>query len=164
MTFQSPSVSNPAYNKMTFKPSQWRFLSLRVLVMFAAYQLALALVVTFVPELLGSAYTPWLGLLSSLSFLAVFTLSSYINTRDIVDDLSIHITPRLIEGPANGRGERVRFPINKLDLARTREVCWKNHIFQYRCIWSLEGDRITVFTHAFTPAQVRAIFHQIGCE
>lgn len=147
----------------TFNPSRGRYLFFKVLVMFASYQLAFALYQTFFPKSASQIGSPATWLVYSLAFTAVYSLSLYIQSRNIIPDLRIHLIGGNIEGPSGKARLRTRFPLANLDKARTQSTNFLNVIFQYRHIWSTDGKRIVLYTNAFDQAQVAALFEKLGC-
>lgn len=155
-------LSSPTF-KSTFRPSRWRYLSFRILVMIAAYQLCFAVIQMFFNNLLPKNYSPEIWLFNSMIFVSVYSVSLFISTRSMVEDLCIQVANGAIEGPTGVQRKRVRFPIVKIDQVRTRRINWLNHIFQYRHIWSLDGEKITFFPHTFTQSQIEMLFQKLDC-
>lgn len=160
---KSQSLQTSPYFKRIFKPSRWRYLSFRVLVMFTAYQAAITLFQGFYGSRLGPSYPPEVWLFYSLIFTAVYSVSLYFSTRSVIDDLCIKISDSAIEGPAGNHRKRIHFPLEKVDRSRTMKTGWQNRLFQYRDIWSIDGKKIVLYTHTFDPAQVTAVLEKLGC-
>ncbi len=144
-----------------FTPSRWRYLTYRLLVTFAAYQLCFVIMKRFFAGLLQDSTPPEVWLIYSLIFILVYSVTLYFFTGNLVEDLSIKISNGTIEGPTGVKRNRVSFPIEKLDKAKTGKTGLLNIILQYRHIWSVDGKRIVVYTHSFDQPQLNALFSQI---
>jgi hypothetical protein len=150
------SSGSPFQN--TFKPSHLRFLIFRVLVMFLAYQIGFAVLQRFASGQLAGL-TPDISFFYALTFALVYAISLYFSTRQVTEDLCIRISNGCIEGPTGDRRRRrIQFNLGKIDRTRTLRSSWANALFQYRHIWSTDGEKIVLYTHAFSTAQVEALF------
>jgi hypothetical protein len=164
MTASTTSRSTNPHFIDTFKPSLWRYLAYQVLAMFAAYQVAYVLLNLIYPEMIaGFAIPASTWLFYSLVFTLVYALALALMSRRMVNDYLISITKDSIEGPSGDKRGRIRFTIGELDREKTRQTGWRNSIFQYRHIWSMDGKRIVLFTSAFNSLQINNLLEKIGC-
>jgi hypothetical protein len=148
----------------TFEPSWRRFVFFRLLVVFAAYQFFFTLFQLFSDALLDGPQPRQAWLASSAAFLVVHLLMLLRSLRRLNTLHSILIVDGMIEGPADIPRRRTRFPVCKVDKARTSRLNWLNWVLQYRYIWSTEGQRIALLSYAFEETQVQALLRQIGCQ
>jgi hypothetical protein len=148
----------------TFEPSWRRFISFRLLVVFAAYQFMFTLFQLFSDALLGGPQSRQAWLVSSAAFLVVYLFTLLRSLRRLHAQLSILIADGIIEGPADIPRQRTRFPVCKVDKARTSRMSWLNWLLQYRYIWSTEGQRIALLSYAFDETQLQALLRQIDCQ
>ena len=150
----------PATN--VFRPSRLRFFAFRILMMFAAYQTGFTLFQLLSSRLYGVTYPREAWLTSSAAFILVFSLSLVLSCRKLKEDYAIRFTNGVIDGPSGALNRRTQFAFVRLDKARSQRLTLLNLLFQYRFLWSLDGQKIVLFTYAFPPAKLEALYEKLG--
>jgi len=145
-----------------YRPSKARFFAFRILMMIAAYQAGFTLFQMLSKALYGVTYPREAWLISSVAFIVVFSCSLYISNRNLTEDFAIVFYNGLVDGPSGMLNRRTHFPCERLDLARSRRLTPLNWLFQYRYLWSLDGQKIVLFTYAFPPQELDELLARLS--
>ena len=144
-----------------FRPTRTRFFAFRILMMIAAYQAGFTLFQFFSKALYGVTYPREAWLISSVAFILVFSISLYISNRNLTEDYAIVLYDGLVDGPSGVLNRRIHFSCERLDRTRSRRLTPLNWLFQYRYLWSLDGQKIVLFTFAFPPQELDALLDRL---
>lgn len=145
-----------------YRPSRFRFFSFRILMMFAAYQAGFTIFQILSKELQGVTYPREAWLASSIAFMLVFSISLFVSNRRLTEEYAIQITGDKIEGPSGFPRRRVQFDCVCLDYPRCQRMSLLNWLFQFRYLWSIDGQKIVLLLFAYAPNDLDAMYEKLG--
>jgi hypothetical protein len=132
--------------------------------MFAVYQASFTLFQLLSKKLYGMTYPREAWLASSAAFILMFSLSLLFSCRKLKEEYAIRFANGVIEGPSGITNCRTQFASVRLDKVRSQRLTLLNLLFQYRFLWSLDGQKIVLFTYAFPPARLAALYEKLGFD
>lgn len=151
----------PTRQADVYQPNPWRYAGFRYVRLLGAYLLLAAAGVAL--RGLGAVDGAVLAVLLVMFAFAAL-VGELLRARVKVPALYIRFWGDRVDGPAPDFGQRVSFPLARVDAERTmRPDPWR-WLTGRRTIWSLDGECIRLEASGFSPEDVRAILARAGCN